>query len=66
MKEKAYKVFVDVWRLACRYHFQILNESQWIEFVNDAEKLMKRYKGTEVENLFRFLFQAVQSFYEKL
>lgn len=66
MKEKAYKVFVDVWRLAYKYRFQKLNESQWTEFVNDAEMLMNRYKGTEVENLFRLLFQAVQSFYEKL
>lgn len=66
MKEKAYKVFVDVWRLVCKYRFQKLNESKWGEFVNDAERLMERYKGTEIENLFRFLFQAVQAFYEEL
>lgn len=66
MKEKAYKVFVDVWRLAYKYRFQRLDEKQWIDFIADAEELMNRYKDTDIENLFRFLFQAVQSFYEKL
>lgn len=66
MKEKAYKVFVDVWRLAYKYRFQRLDEKQWIDFIADAEELMNRYKDTDIESLFRFLFQAVQSFYEKL
>ncbi|MEZ3506289.1 MAG: hypothetical protein K1W10_04975 [Lachnospiraceae bacterium] len=66
MKNKAYEVFVDVWRLAYRYQFRKLDDSRWEGFIADAEKLMARYKGTDVETLFRLLFHAVQTFYEKL
>lgn len=65
MKELAYRAFVDVWRLAAKYGFQKLDENQWERFIDDADFLMKRYKGTEVEMLFRKLFLAVQSVYEK-
>lgn len=65
MKELAYRVFVDAWRLAAKYGFQKLDEDQWERFIDDAGFLMKRYKGTESEILFRKLFLAVQSVYEK-
>lgn len=65
MKEQAYKVFVDVWRLACKYHFQKLDDSQWECFIADGGKLLDRYRGTVVEQLFRELFIAVQALYEK-
>ena len=66
MKDMAYKVFVDIWRLACRYHFSRLDDSQWERFTADAKKLMGRYRGTPAGPLFRYLFAAVQKFYEKL
>lgn len=66
MRNLAYKVFVDTYRLACKYHFQKLDETQWESMISDAEKLFKRYKGTEAEYLFRSLFSAVQSFYEMI
>lgn len=66
MKELAYKVFVDVWHLICKYHFQKLDDKQWECFISDAEKLLKRYKDTKAEYLFRYLFMAVQDFYENL
>lgn len=65
MKEQAYKVFVDVWRLACKYRFSKLDDKQWECFVADGGKLLGRYRRTDVEQLFRELFMAVQAFYEK-
>lgn len=64
MKELAYKVFVDIWRLTCKYRFQKLNDEQWKCFIADAENLLLRYKDTQAEKLFRCLFMAVQTFYE--
>lgn len=66
MKELAYRAFVDAWRLAAKYGIQKLDENQWERFIDDANFLMKRYKGTEVEELFRKLFFVVQGEYEKL
>ena len=65
MREQAYKVFVDVWRLACKYRFLKLTDNQWECFISDSGKLLDRYRGTAVEQLFRELFMAVQAFYEK-
>lgn len=65
MKEQAYKVFVDVWRLACKYRFLKLDDSQWECFIADGGRLLDRYRGTTVEQLFRKLFIAVQALYEK-
>lgn len=64
MKDMAYRVFVDVWRLACKYRFHRLDNEEWQCLVNDGEKLFGRYKDTSVEYLFRCLFAAVRSFYE--
>ncbi len=66
MRDLAYKVFVDTYRLACRYHFQKLDEGQWESMISDADRILRRYKGTEAEYLFRYLFAGVQSFYEGL
>lgn len=66
MKEMAYRVFVDVWRLAAKYNFRKLDEEQWERFIDDADYLYNRYKGTQVENLYRELFMVVQSLYERL
>lgn len=65
MKELAHRVFVDVWRLACKYRFQKLDDFQWEKLIKDADRLLERYKGTDAEGLFRLLFSAVQSFYEE-
>ena len=65
MKDLAYKVFVDVYRLACRYRFSKLDDKQWECFIADGGRLLDRYRGTEAEQLFRQLFMAVQAFYEK-
>lgn len=66
MKDSAYKVFVDIWRLTCKYRFQRLDDKQWECFIADAEKLYSRYRNTEAETIFRYLFSAVQKYYEKL
>lgn len=66
MKNIAYEIFVDVWRLICRYQFQRMDAIEWKAFIDDADRLIKRYRGTDGETLFRLLFQAVQTFYEGL
>lgn len=65
MRKLAYMVFVDIWRLTCKYQFKKLDDQQWECFIADAEKLLCRYKDTEAESLFKDLFMAVQTFYEK-
>lgn len=59
-------IFVDVWRLACKYRFRELDSEEWEALVNDGEKLFGRYKNTGAEYLFRYLFAAVRSFYESM
>lgn len=66
MRNLAYKVFVDTYRLAYKYHFKRLDDSQWESMISDADKLLRRYKDTDAEYLFRYLFSAVQFFYEKI
>lgn len=66
MRELAYRVFVDMWRLACKYRFQKLDDTRWESLTEDAGRLLERYKGTDAEYLFRFLFAGVQSFYERI
>lgn len=65
MRELIYKVFVDVYRLACKYRFSKLDDKQWECFIADSGRLLSRYRGTDAEWLFRELFMAVQTFYEK-
>lgn len=66
MKEQAYRVFVDIWRLAYRYQFRKMTGAQWEEFIKQGEAGLVRYRGTSLEHLYRKLFMAVQDFYEKL
>lgn len=66
MKDSVYKVFVDIWRLTYKYRFQKLDDEQWECFLSDAKKLMSRYRNTEAETIFRYLFMAIQTFYEKI
>ncbi|MGN1332070.1 MAG: hypothetical protein ACI4V0_04815 [Lachnospiraceae bacterium] len=66
MREIVYRVFVDVWRLTAKYGLQKLDEEQWDRFIDDADYLYKRYKGTQGEWLYRNLLLVVESFYEGL
>lgn len=68
MKEKIYKLIVDIWRLTCKYQFRKLSDSEWEQFVSDGEKLLERYSGNKnsVEMLCRDFLQCVQAFYERL
>lgn len=66
MREIIYRVFVDVWRLTAKYNLKKLDEEQWDRFIDDADYLYKRYKGTQGEWLYRNLLLVVESFYEGL
>lgn len=60
-----YQVFTDVWRLARKYGFHRLTDSEWETFCGRGEELLERYQeyGPEVETLYRDLFWAVQEYY---
>lgn len=62
-----YQVFTDVWRLARKYEFRRLTDSEWEAFCGQGEELLKKYReyGPEVETLYRDLFRAVQALYQR-
>lgn len=62
-----YQVFTDVWRLARKYEFRRLTDSEWEAFCGQGEELLKKYReyGSEVETLYRDLFRAVQALYQR-
>lgn len=66
MRQRAYMVFVDLHRLAYKYHFRKLDDSQWESLISDADRLFTHYQGTDVEYLFRGMFSALQEFYIRL
>lgn len=66
MKKIAHELFIDIWRLTYRYDFHKLNDEQWESFIADAEALQSKYKNTQAESLFRYLFIAVNAYYESL
>ena len=62
-----YQVFTDVWRLARKYEFRRLTDSEWAAFCGQGEELLEKYReyGPEVETLYRDLFRAVQALYQR-
>lgn len=66
MKDRAYQVFVDIWRLACKYRFRELRNEEWERLTDDGTRLFRRYENTSAEYLSRCLFMAVLDFYEKI
>lgn len=65
MKYKIYRLVVDVWRLAAKYEFQKMGDSEWEAFVAGADGLLKRYRDDAVtERLCRNLLDAFQEFYK--
>lgn len=68
MKDSIYRVVVDVWRLAVKYGFRKMEDSEWKDFVSVGQELVIKYRaeGKEMEWLCRDLFSAFQSFYERI
>ena len=68
MKDIIYELVVDTWRLAARYQFKKLEDSEWAEFIKNGERLHGKYrkKGEAVERLYRDLFDAFQTFYQQI
>lgn len=68
MKKTVYEIIVDIWRLAARYQFKKLNDTQWENFLSDGNNLLEKYRqyGRQEELLYRDLFSAVQAFYQRL
>ena len=39
-----YQVFTDVWRLARKYEFRRLTDSEWEAFCGQGEELLEKYR----------------------
>lgn len=67
MKDEAYRIVVDVWRLAARYGFRKMGNSEWEGFISGGERLVARYRaeGRTSERLCRDLLDAFQSFFRQ-
>lgn len=68
MKDKVYRVVVDTWRLALKYNFQKMGDSDWEDFITNAQRLVLRYRaeGAAMERLCRDILDVIQMFYERL
>ncbi len=68
MKDSIYRIVVDTWRLAVKYEFRKMGNSEWEGFVSESQKLAVRYRaeGEAVERLCRDLLDAFQQLYEQL
>lgn len=68
MKKIVYEMIVDIWRLAARYQFGKLSDTQWENFLVEGNTLLEKYRqyGRQEELLYRDLFSAVQAFYQRL
>ncbi len=68
MKDSVYMLVVDVWRLAIKFGFRKMGDSEWEAFIDRGKKLAMRYqeKGAAMERLCRDMLSAFQSFYEQI
>lgn len=68
MKDSIYRIVVDVWRLALKFGFRKMGDSEWEDFVSAGQELVIKYRaeGKEMERLCRDLFGVFQSFYEQI
>lgn len=68
MKDRIYKIVVDTWRLAVKYGFRKMENTEWESFISEGQKLIIRYRaeGEAIERLCRDLLDAFQRFYERL
>lgn len=68
MKSVIYELVVDTWRMAARYQFIKLEDSEWEEFITIGKQLHGKYRksGEAVERLYRDLFAAFQTFYQQI
>ena len=68
MKDAIYRLVVDVWRLAAKYKFRKMGDTEWEDFVSSGQKLVIRYRaqGEAVERLCRDLLDAFQEFYQRM
>lgn len=69
MEEKkiVYDVILSIWNLAKEHGFEKLTDEQWESLVEKAMQENKRFRqhGESIEFLFRGMFDALQSYYER-
>lgn len=67
MKDRAYRIVVDVWRLAAKYGFRKMGTGEWEGFVSGGNRLVARYRdeGCAAERLCRDLLDAFQKFFRQ-
>ncbi len=61
------EIFNDKWILMEGTGYGSLGERQWGKFLDNGEKLMKKYReySADQEELFRGIYAAVQNFYKR-
>lgn len=69
MEEKkiVYDVILSIWNLAKEHGFEKLTDEQWESLIEKATKENKRFRqyGESIDALFRGMFGALQSYYER-
>ena len=66
MKDRVYRVVVDTWRLAAKYSFRKMGDSDWKDFIENGKKLVIKYRAENaaLEKLCRDILDAFQTFFK--
>jgi hypothetical protein len=66
MKDRVYRVVVDTWRLAAKYGFRKMGDSDWKDFIENGKKLVIKYRAENaaLEKLCRDILDAFQTFFK--
>ena len=69
MEEKkiVYDVILSIWNLAKEHGFEHLTDEQWESLIEKSMQERERFRqnGESIDLLFRDMFSALQSYYER-
>ena len=69
MEEKkiVYDVILSIWNLAKEHGFNRLTDKQWESLIKNVSDEREKFKqhGESIDLLFRDMFSALQSYYER-
>lgn len=66
-KKIVYEIVISIWNLAKEHGFEKLTDEQWESFVEKSMQERNKFKqhGESVDLLYRGMFDALQSYYER-
>lgn len=66
-KKIIYEIILSIWNLFKKYGFEKLTDEQWESLVGKATAERDKFKkyGSNIDLLFRDMFSALQSYYER-